>query len=57
MGTATSLFHTSTIVYRRRNKVEELEDVNGNWVTEQDQLKFLATDDFFPRYIFLCMDG
>ena len=30
----TSFFHTSTIVRRRRNKVEGLEDVNGNWVLQ-----------------------
>jgi hypothetical protein len=35
---------------RRRNKVEGLEDVNGNWVTEQDQLKLIATDYFKELY-------
>ncbi len=27
-----------------------MEDVNGNWVTEQDQLKLIATDYFKELY-------
>lgn len=38
----TKYFHTSTLIRRRRNKVEALLDDNGVWVEEKEALKDTA---------------
>lgn len=35
----TRYFHLSTIIRRKRNKVEGLMDENGEWVTDGDQVR------------------
>ncbi|KAL8161182.1 hypothetical protein V2J09_012671 [Rumex salicifolius] len=38
----TSFFHLSTIVRRRRNRIEMLRDDSGSWVTDQGRLEEMA---------------
>lgn len=38
----TRLFHTFTLVRRRRNKIETLKGEDGQWVNDKDQLNNVA---------------
>lgn len=42
----TKFFHGTTIVRRRRNTYEILQDSEGNWVGDQDQLEAMVTSYF-----------
>lgn len=42
----TRFFHTSTLIRRRRNKIEALTDSEGRWVEGKESLKKLAVDFF-----------
>ncbi|XP_021812414.1 uncharacterized protein LOC110755503 [Prunus avium] len=42
----TNFFHMTTLIRRRRNKVERLKDDNGVWVETADSLKALAINFF-----------
>lgn len=42
----TRFFHGTTVVRRRKNKYDILEDDEGNWVGDQDQLKAMVTNYF-----------
>ncbi|XP_020420289.1 uncharacterized protein LOC109949309 [Prunus persica] len=42
----TKFFHTTTIIRRRRNKIERLKNANGIWIEEANSLKILAVDHF-----------
>ncbi|KAL5772200.1 hypothetical protein ACOSQ2_012124 [Xanthoceras sorbifolium] len=42
----TKFFHLSTMIRRRRNKIEGLKDINGDWVEDKDGLKLLACNYF-----------
>ncbi|KAL8152543.1 hypothetical protein V2J09_010303 [Rumex salicifolius] len=46
----TSFFHLSTIVRRRRNRVEMLRDDSGSWVTDQGRLEEMAVDFYRNLY-------
>lgn len=38
----TKFFHTSTLVRRRRNKIEALQNARGEWIEDKAELKSLA---------------
>lgn len=38
----TRFFHTSTLIRRRRNRIICLQDGEGSWVTDQEQLRDMA---------------
>ncbi|XP_034217323.1 uncharacterized protein LOC117628881 [Prunus dulcis] len=42
----TKFFHTTTIIRRKRNKIERLKNANGIWIEEANSLKILAVDHF-----------
>ncbi|XP_024158077.2 uncharacterized protein LOC112165700 [Rosa chinensis] len=42
----TRFFHLTTLVRRRRNKIEGLYDSNGNWYTDSESMKRIAVDFF-----------
>ncbi|KAA3482794.1 Retrovirus-related Pol polyprotein LINE-1 [Gossypium australe] len=42
----TKYFHTTTLVRRRRNKIEGLKNEMGAWITEPKDLKKMAVDYF-----------
>ncbi|CAL2256143.1 unnamed protein product [Prunus armeniaca] len=42
----TKFFHLSTIVKRRRNKIEGLNDSDGNWTTENSDMQAIVTSHF-----------
>ena len=44
----TSYFHTSTIIRRRRNRIEMLQDDAGRWISNAGELEKLALE-FFTR--------
>ncbi|WCJ29423.1 LINE-1 retrotransposable element ORF2 protein [Euphorbia peplus] len=46
----TTFFHTSTIIRRRRNKVEGLQNEDGIWVWDQLELKNIAVRFFLKLY-------
>ncbi|KAL8171561.1 LOW QUALITY PROTEIN: hypothetical protein V2J09_023365 [Rumex salicifolius] len=46
----TKYFHASTIVRRRRNRVEALQDGNGDWVTDQTDLEDMAVNFYSSLY-------
>lgn len=35
----TKFFHTSTLIWRRRNRIDELWDENGQWISDAEKLK------------------
>lgn len=41
-GCNIRVFHSTTVIQRRRNFVEKLKDDNGNWIEEQSILQQLA---------------
>jgi len=40
----TSFFHTSTVIRRRRNKIEALKNGDDRWITDTKELESLALD-------------
>lgn len=46
----TKFFHLSTIIRRRRNKIEGLNDVDGNWKTNKQELHNVAVTYFKDRF-------
>lgn len=38
----TKFFHTSTIIRRRKNKIEMLKNAEGQWLTDEEELEKLA---------------
>lgn len=46
----TKLFHTSTVVRRRRNRIESLKDADERWVSEKVELERLALDYYQGLY-------
>lgn len=46
----TKYFHTSTIIRRRRNRIESLKDDNGQWVSEMPALESLAVNYYKRLY-------
>ncbi|CAA7012923.1 unnamed protein product [Microthlaspi erraticum] len=46
----TSFFHTSTVIRRRRNRIEMLKNDEGNWVTEGPELESLAIEYYKRLY-------
>lgn len=46
----TSFFHTSTIIRRRRNRIEMLKNDEGSWVSNPQELEKLATDYYKRLY-------
>lgn len=42
----TKFFHLTTLVRRRRNKIEGLFDSNGNWFSDAQSMKNIAVDFF-----------
>lgn len=42
----TKFFHLSTVVRRRRNKIEGLNDRDGNWTTEKFDMQAIVTSHF-----------
>ncbi|KAI5335918.1 hypothetical protein L3X38_026052 [Prunus dulcis] len=42
----TKFFHLTTIIWRRRNKIERLKDRNGGWVEDAEGIKGLAVEYF-----------
>lgn len=46
----TQYFHTSTIIRRRRNKIEMLKDDEGLWVLEHQRLEKLAVEYYTQLY-------
>ncbi|XP_072084360.1 uncharacterized protein [Arachis hypogaea] len=47
----TKFFHASTMARRRRNRIEALQDDNGNWIHEQTTLERMATSFYSRLYI------
>lgn len=41
-----SFFHLTTLVRRRRNKIDGLHDVNGSWCDTSEGMKIIAKDFF-----------
>ncbi|KAG7556773.1 Reverse transcriptase domain [Arabidopsis suecica] len=46
----TSYFHTSTIIKRRRNRIEALKNEEGQWVSDKQQLEQLAINYYQRLY-------
>lgn len=46
----TTFFHTSTVIRRRRNRIEMLKDSEDRWVTEKEALEKLAMDYYRKLY-------
>lgn len=46
----TSFFHTSTVIRRRRNKIEMLKGSDDRWVTERKELEKLALEYYRRLY-------
>ncbi|KAG7567714.1 Ribonuclease H domain [Arabidopsis thaliana x Arabidopsis arenosa] len=46
----TTFFHTSTIIRRRRNRVEALKDGDNRWVTDKVELETMALDYYKRLY-------
>ncbi|CAA7024805.1 unnamed protein product [Microthlaspi erraticum] len=46
----TRSFHTSTVIRRRRNKIEALKDNDGQWVSSQPELESLAVGYYKKLY-------
>ncbi|CAA7042577.1 unnamed protein product [Microthlaspi erraticum] len=46
----TRYFHTSTVIRRRRNRIETLKNDTGQWVVNQDELEALAVGYFQRLY-------
>ncbi|CAL2225696.1 unnamed protein product [Prunus armeniaca] len=42
----TKFFHLTTVVRRRRNKIERLKDSNGDWVEDDEGIKRLVVEYF-----------
>lgn len=49
----TKYFHTSTVVRRRRNRIEALKDDEGRWITTASDLEKLAVDYYKRLYSLL----
>ena len=47
----TSFFHLSTIVKRQRNKIRCLKDVEGNWLTDEVEIKQYIRNGFKKLYM------
>lgn len=46
----TKFFHTSTVIRRRRNRIDMLKDEGGRWITEVDELEKVAVDYYTRLY-------
>lgn len=46
----TKYFHTSTIIRRKRNRIESLKNDDGVWVTDGADLEKMAVDYFTRLY-------
>ncbi|KAG7547784.1 Ribonuclease H domain [Arabidopsis suecica] len=46
----TSYFHTSTIIRRRKNRIEALKNEEGQWVSDKQQLEQLAINYYQRLY-------
>lgn len=46
----TTFFHISTIIRRRRNRIEMLKNDDGNWIADPTELEKLAVDYFSRLY-------
>lgn len=46
----TTFFHTSTIIRRRRNRIEALRDDEGRWISDKQELENLAVDYYKKLY-------
>ena len=46
----TSFFHTSTIVRRRRNRIEKILDSSGNWVHEANEVADVVRKGFIKLF-------
>lgn len=44
----TKFFHASTLIRRKRNKVEALKDDSGRWISDKEELKSMVSN-FFRR--------
>lgn len=47
----TKFFHGTTVFRRKRQRVEALQDSNGTWVNDPDQLKDMAISYFHDLYM------
>lgn len=43
-------FHAKTIARRKKNRIEMLQNGNGEWIDDQEALKMLACDFFINLY-------
>jgi len=46
----TKYFHTSTIIRRRKNRIEMLKDDDGNWISNAEELESLAIQYYKRLY-------
>ncbi|XP_010473926.1 PREDICTED: uncharacterized protein LOC104753360 [Camelina sativa] len=49
-GRNTSYFHTSTVIRRRRNRIEMLKNEEGGWITDTQELESLAVHYYTRLY-------
>ena len=47
----TSFFHVSTLVRRHRNKIRCIKDVDGNWLTDEAEIKDYISNGFKKIYM------
>ncbi|XP_020412737.1 uncharacterized protein LOC109947231 [Prunus persica] len=47
----TKFFHITTLVRRRRNRIERLKDINGDWISSKEGLKTLAVEYFHGLFL------
>lgn len=52
----TKYFHTSTVIKRRRNKIDTLMDKEGRWVENRDELKNMAVE-FYSKMFKYVVEG
>lgn len=45
-----TFFHTSTVIRRRRNRIETLQDGEGRWISNQLELENLAIEYYTKLY-------
>ena len=47
----TSFYHVSTLVRRKRNKIMAIKDAVGDWIHEEDDIKFFIRSGFNKIYL------
>lgn len=47
----TKCFHTTAVIRKARNKIQQLQDNDGNWITDDIMLQTMVKDHFQKLYL------